>query len=175
MWQASHAARTASFGHRHGAARRAKIATWRVDDAQDRVAAVRAEGAQIKEPLDAVEAEARRLAELASPRTGHFSVDRLDRDQLHRLDQIVEAIDTWTTWANGRQVATEALADAVPLLHDVAQHAPLLPTRASEIDRTHWFELLEPVTTLLEQRGLPTRDRVGHDLEHAGSDLAIDL
>ncbi len=52
--------------------------------------------------LDAVEAEARRLAELASPHTGHFTVDELDRDQLRAIDQIVQAVDTWTTWANGR-------------------------------------------------------------------------
>jgi hypothetical protein len=175
MWQANHDARTAGFGHRHSAARRAKMATWRVDDAQNRIAAVRAEGAHVREPLDAVEAEARRLVELASPHTGHFTVDRLDWDQLHALDQIVEAVDTWTTWASGRPVPAVELADAISLLYDVARHAPPLPIRASEIDRTRWFELLEPVSALLERRGLPTRDHVDHDLEHAGPDLSIDL
>jgi hypothetical protein len=165
----------AGFGHRHGAARRAKIAAWRVDDAQDRIAATHADGADIKEELDALEAEARPLAELASPHTGHFNVDPLDRHQLHVLDKTVEAVDTWTTWANERPVPTEVLANAVRLLHDVARHPPPLPTRASEIDRTHWFELLEPVTALLEQRELPTRDHVGHDLEHTGPDLSIDM
>ena len=175
MWQANHAARQAGFGHRHGAARRAKIATWRVDDAQARIAAIHADGAHVKEPLDAVEAEARRLAELASPHTGHFGIDQLDRDQLHALDQTAEAIDAWTTWASGRPVPLAELADAVSLLHDVALHAPALPTRAGGIDRTRWLELLDPVTTLLEQRGPPTRDHLGHDLEHAGPDLSIDL
>jgi conjugative relaxase-like TrwC/TraI family protein len=176
MWQANHDARTAGLGHRHGAARRAKIATWRVDDAQHRIAAIHAEGAHVKEPLDAVEAEERRLAELTSPHTGHFGIDQLDRDQLHALDQTARAIDTWTTWANGRPVPTVELAEAVSLLHDVALHAPPLPTRASEIDRTHWFELLEPVTALLEQRGLlPSRHHLGHHLEHAGPDLSIDI
>ena len=61
------------------------------------------------------------------------------------------------------------------LLHDVALHAPRFTIRDGEIDRTRWFELLEPLTALLEQRGLPTRDHVGHELEHAGPDLSIDL
>jgi conjugative relaxase-like TrwC/TraI family protein len=175
MWQANYDARTARFGQRYRATRRAKIATRRVDYAQHRIAAIRADGARFKEPLDAVEAEERRLVELASPHTRHFNVDRLDRDQLHALDQIADAVDTWTTWANGRPVPTVELADAVSLLHDLARHAPPLPTRASEIDRTHWFELLQPVTALLEQRGLSTRDHVGHNLEHTGPDLGIDM
>jgi hypothetical protein len=44
-----------------------------------------------------------------------------------------------------------------------------------EIDRPRWSELLEPATAVLEQRGPSTRDHVGHDLEHTGPDLAIDL
>jgi hypothetical protein len=128
-----------------------------------------------QEPLDAVEAEARRLAELIRPHTGHFGIDELDRDHVHALDQTAEAIDTWTAWVNGRPVPTIEPADAVSLLHDVARHAPPLPTHASEIDRTHWFELLEPVTALLEQRGVPTRGHLGHDLEHTRPDLSIDL
>ena len=153
----------AGFGQRHGAARRVKIATWHVDDAQDRIAAIRADGAHIRERLDAVEVDARRLAQLASTNTGHYGIDQLDRDQLHALDRTAEAIDTWTTWASGRPVPTAELVDAVSLLHDVALHVPPLPTRSAEIDRTHWFELLEPVTAVLEQRGLldarPRRSR----------------
>ncbi len=114
MWQANHDACRAGFGQRHGAARRAKIATWRVDDAQDRIAAIRADGAHIKDQLDAVEADARRLAELASPSTGHFGIDQLDCDQLHALDQTAEAIDTWTTWANGRPVPTPSWPTRCP-------------------------------------------------------------
>jgi hypothetical protein len=175
MWHANHDARTASFGRRHGAARRAKIATWRVDNAQHDIAVIGADCAHIEEPLDAVEAAARRLAELIRPHTGHFGIDQLDRDHVHALDQTAEAIDTWTTWVNGRPVPTMELADAVSLLHDVARHAPPLPTRVSEIDRTHWLELLEPVTALLEQHGLPNRDGIGLDLEHAEPDLGIDM
>ncbi len=172
MWRANHDARTAGFGHRHGAARRAKIASWRVDDAQHRIAGVHAAGAHIKEPLDAVEAEARRLADLANPQSDHVGLDQLDHAELNRLHQLIDAIDTWTS---GRRVPTDELANAVSLLHDVARHAAPLPTRAGEIDRTGWFELLKPVSAVLEQRGLPIRDCVGHDLEHVGDDLAIDL
>jgi hypothetical protein len=175
MWQANHDARAVGFGHRHGAARRAKIAAWRVDDAQHRIAAIHAEGAHTKEPLDTVEAEARCLAELASPHTNRYGIDELDRDQLHALDQIVHAIDTWTIWANGRTVPTAELAEAVSLLNDVARHASPLPTRADEIDQTRWFELLAPVTAVLEQRGPPTRDHAGHHLEPTEPDLSIDM
>lgn len=48
---------------------------------------------------------------------------------LQALDQTAEAIDTWTTWANGRPVPTAVLADAVSLLHDVARQAPPVTTR----------------------------------------------
>jgi hypothetical protein len=148
MWQANHDARTAGLGHRHGAARRAKMASWRVDEAQACIAAIRADGAHVKEPLDAVEAEARRLADRASPHVGHFGVDQLDHDQLHRLSQLVAAIDTWTTWAYGRPVPITELADAVSVLHEAARHAPPFTTRAGDIDRTHWFDPLEPVAAL---------------------------
>jgi hypothetical protein len=175
MWQANPDACRAGFGQRHGAARRAKVATWRVDDAQDRLTAIRADSAHIREPLDALEAEARRLADFARPQTGHFGIDQFDRDQIHSLDQVVDAIGTWITWAEGRPVAIAELADAVSLLHDVARAAPSLPTRSGDVDRSPWFELLEPVTLLLEQRGLPIRDAIGHDLQPTGPDLAIDL
>lgn len=175
MWQANHDAYHAGFGHRHGAARRAKIATRRVDDAQSRIAAVRADGAHSKEHLDTVEADARRLAQLARPTTGHYGIDRLDRDHLHALDQTAGAIDTWTTWASGRPVPVADLVNAVSHLHDVAIHAARFTTRAGEIDQTGWIELLEPVNALLEQRGLPVHGWIGHELEHRGPDLSIDL
>jgi hypothetical protein len=173
MWQANHDASHARFGHRHSTARRARTANRRVDDAHDQIAAIHSDAADVKQHLDSLEAEPRRLADLASPHAGR--IDRLDRDQVHALGRLVDAIGSWTTWAKGHPVPLAELADAVSLLHDVARHAPPLATRARDIDRARWFELLERVTALVEQRGLPVRDRVGHDLETAGPNLAIDL
>ncbi len=173
MWRTNHDARTAGFGHRHGAARRAKIAAWRVDDAQDRIAAFHAVGAGVKAHLDTVQAEARRLADFANPASDHFGVDHLDHAELHWLGQFIDAVDTWTTWANGRTVATDELAEAVSLLHDAARHAPPLALRIGDIDPARWFEQLEPVSALLDQRGVPLHPHTD-DLEHAGPDMGID-
>ncbi len=175
MWQANHDAYRAGFGHRHRATRQAKTAPRQVDTAQARIAAVHVDGSEIEQRLDSLETKARRLANVASPQGGRFGVDQPDRDQLHALGQIVDAIDTWTSWADGHPVTTAELADAVSLLHDVTRHTPLLATRAGEIDRSRWLELLQPVTAILDQLGLPIRDGVGHELERAGPDLGIDL
>ena len=70
MWQANHDAMHAGFGHHHATARRAKAANGRVDDAEARIAAIHADGADIKQRLDALEAQAWNLADLAHPSPG---------------------------------------------------------------------------------------------------------
>ena len=174
MWKANHDAIHAGFGHRHRAGRRARTANGRVADAEARIAAIHADGADIKQQLDTLEAEARRLADFANPASGHLGLDQLEHAELHWLCQLIDAVDTWTTWAAGRPVATDELAEAVSLLHDTARHAPPLALRVGDIDPARWFELLEPVRTLLEQHGVLLNVHGRHDLEHAGPDLGIE-
>ncbi len=174
MWQAHHDARNAGFGHRHGAARRARIASWRVSDARDRIAAIHAESGDTKQQLDTLQAEARRLADFANPASDPVGLDQLEHAELYSLGQLIDAVDTWTTWAAGRPVATDELTEAVSLLHDPARHAPPLALRVGDIDPARWFELLEPVRVLLVQHGMPFNVHGRHDLEHAGPDLGID-
>ena len=82
-----------------------------------------------------------------TPRRGHPLgkplVDRTLAD-----GRVVRAV------AGFEPVATHELAEAVSLLHDTARHAPPLALRVGDIDPARWFELLEPVRTLLVQHGV---------------------
>ena len=174
MWQAHHDASNAGFGHRHGAARQARIASGRVSDAQDRIAAIHAEGGDAKQQLDTLQAEARRLADVANPASDHLGLDQLEHAELRWLGQLIDAVDTWMTWAAGHPVAADELAEAVALLDDTARQAPPLALRVGDIDPARWFQLLEPVRALLVQHGVLLNVHGRHDLEHAGPDLGID-
>ena len=70
--------------HCHGTARRAKMATWRVDQAHASLAAVHADGADTRQRLDHLEARDRSLHDLAHPETHGVGLDDLDRDLLPR-------------------------------------------------------------------------------------------
>ena len=123
MWKANHDATHAGFGHRHGASRRAKDATERVDDAQSQIASIRADGADVKQRLDALEAEARNLHDLAHPSPAGYGLEQFNREQLDRIEPLLDAVDIWTTWARGRPVPTADLATAVSTLTDAARHS----------------------------------------------------
>jgi conjugative relaxase-like TrwC/TraI family protein len=174
MWKANHEAMHAGFGHRHGAGRQAKIATGRVDDAEVRIAAIRDHGADIKQRLDGLEAEARNLHDVAHPAPGGYGLEDFNRDQLDRIEPLLDAVDIWATWAHGRPVPTADLVTAVSTLTDAARRAPLLAVNDGEIDRTQWFDALQPVTELLRMHGVQLSS--GRDLElERGPELGIDL
>ncbi len=175
MWKANHDAMHASVGHRHSGGRRAKIATERVDDAEAHVTAIRGGGADVKQRLDALETETRNLHDLAHPSPGGYGLEDLNRDQLDRTDRLLDAVDIWTTWAHGRPVYTADLAAAVATLTDVARHTPLLALNDGQIDRTEWFEALQPVTDLLRMRGIDLPIDRHLELERNVPDLGIEL
>jgi conjugative relaxase-like TrwC/TraI family protein len=174
MWQANHAARTASFGHRHGAARRAKIAEWHVDAAEARIAAIGADGAEEKQRLDVLEARAGELRALDQPLLTGYGLDDLDRVHLRSVDQVLGAIDMWATWASGQSVSLSALAHAVSVLAQVADNAPLLGLKSGAIDRSMWADLLQPVTDFLRQRGV-LAEQHRRELVHEGIDPGIEI
>ena len=174
MWKANHDATHAGFGHRHSASRRANDATERVEDAEARIASIHTDGADVKQRLDVLEAEARNLHDLAHPSPAGYGLEQFHREQLDRIEPLLDAVDIWTTWAHGRPVPTADLATAVSTLTDAARRAPLLAVNDGEIDRTQWFDALQPVTDLLRMRGIDLHS--GRDLElERGPELGIDL
>ena len=163
MWKANHDAMHAGFGHRHAPSRRAKDANDRVDDAQSQIASIHADAADVKQRLDALEAQARNLHDLAHPSPAGYGLEQFHREQLDRIEPLLDAVDIWTTWAHGRPVPTADLAAAVSTLTDAARRAPLLAVNDGDIDRTQWFDALQPVTDLLRMRGIQLSS--GRDLE----------
>jgi hypothetical protein len=167
MWAANHDAMYAGFGHHHTTARRAKEATSRVNEAEHRIAVIHAGASDIKHGLDTLEAEARNLHDLAHPAIGGYGLEELNREHVHEIDRLLDAVDVWTAWAHGGRVARVELVDAVEALRDVARHAPLLALAADQIDRSQWCELLRPVTQLLRLNGI--------ELDHYDRALGLDV
>jgi hypothetical protein len=59
-------------------------------------------------------------------------------------------------------------------LTEAARRAPLRAVNDGEIDRTQWFDALQPVTELLSTRGIQLSS--GRDLElERGPELGLDL
>ena len=91
---------------------------------QARIAAIHADGAQSR-IHSTLEAEARRLTEIASPQPTRPRPAR--PDQLQPSTTRAEALDTWTTWAaDGPSRWPTPRCRQRP--HDAARHAPPLPT-----------------------------------------------
>ena len=174
MWKANHDATHAGFGHRHSARRRANDASTRVDDAQSQIASIHTEGADVKQQLDGLEAQARNLHDLAHPSPAGYGLEQFHREQLDRIEPRLDALDIWTTWTHGRPVPTADLVAAVSTLTDAARRAPLLAVNHGDINRTQWFDALQPVTELLRARGIQLSS--GRDLElERDPELGIDL
>jgi conjugative relaxase-like TrwC/TraI family protein len=174
MWRANSEAMHASFGHRHATSRRAREATSRVNATQARIAEIRAEGASVKEALDALEDRARHLVDVCNAAFSS-SLDQLDHLELDGIDRVVASLDTWTAWGNGRPVALTQLAAAVETLTEHARHSVLFVERPGDVGRDHWMELLGPVTQLLVDQGIEIDSGRGIDVESAGVELGIDL
>ena len=114
----------AGFGHHHATARRAKAANDRVADAEARIAAIYAGAADVKQRLDEVEAQAWNLHDLAHPSPAGFGLEDLHREQLHEIDQLLDAFDVWTAWATAHPVAVADLTNAAEVFADSARRAP---------------------------------------------------
>jgi hypothetical protein len=175
MWKANHDAMYACFGHHHTAARRARTANERVDDADARVAAIYADGAGVRQRLDALRTEATNLADLAHPSPGGFGLEDLNREHVHQIDRLLNAVDVWTRWADGLSLSSTELAKAVAILTEAAREAPLLALSPGEIDRTQCVELLGPVTGLLRRHGVALAVDRNLSPGQDDPDLSIDL
>jgi conjugative relaxase-like TrwC/TraI family protein len=174
MWKANRDAWHAGFGHQHATARRAKATNGRVADAEACIAAIHAGAADVKLQLDAVEAHAWNLHHLAHPSPAGVGLEDVQRGQINEIDRMLDAFDVWTTWASGRPVAVADLTNAAEVFADSARRAPVLSGNSGDIDRSQWFELLEPVLQLLHQRGV----ELSHDTLHperAEPNLGLDL
>jgi hypothetical protein len=173
MWKANHDAMHARFGHQHSSRRRANGANQQVADAEAAIAAVYAGAADIKQRLDAVEAQASNLHDLSHPSPAG-GLEELNRQQLHDIERLADTIGVWATWAHGRPVPLTHLIEIAEILTETAHGAPPLAVNAGEIDRSQWAELLAPVTESLQQHrvDLPSREL---EPGHTGPELSIEL
>ena len=153
------------FGHRHAAGRTAERARARVEAATERIAAIHADGTEVKQHLDTLASRAELRQDIASA-TFSRSLDDLDHLQIHQID---DAIDTWSRWARGRPIALIGLAAAVETLADVADAASLFDGVSNAMGQSTWFDLLEPAAVLLRERGLES------DLSNARSAAELGL
>jgi conjugative relaxase-like TrwC/TraI family protein len=174
MRTAHYQSRHAGFGHHHSSHRHAKAANERVEDAKARIAAIYADAADVKERLDAVEAQARNVHDLAHPSPSGYGVEDLVRAELHDIDRLAGAVDVWTAWAHGRLVALPDLADSTKILTEAGRQAPVHAISEGDIDRSQWIELLAPLVELLHQQEIDLAP-YAPDLEPAGPQLGIEL
>jgi conjugative relaxase-like TrwC/TraI family protein len=158
MWKADRNATQARFGHRHAAVRAAKRAATQVDQAQARIAEIRADGSAAEGALAAVDHQVRQLADVAMG-TFSQSLDQLDRLEIDGIESLVGAIDTWSRWARGHPVAVADLAEAVAKLHGAAGGPSALTSAISPAHGSDWSDLLWPAITTLRDWGIDT----GHD------------
>ena len=174
MWRASNEALRATVGHRRTAARRAKQAIGDVDIAEAGIAAIRLEGANAREHLDAIQTEASRVDHLANSVPYGISLDQPVRLELERTDRLIAAVDTWTSWACGRCVATADLATMVATLVDGAHEQRRYSLAASDGRPSPWRALLEQVTSALPELAISSQRGRSANADHARS-VGIDL
>ena len=174
-WKANHDAMHAGFGHHHATARRAKAANDRVADAETRIAAIHAGAADVKQRLDAVEAQAWNLHDFAHPSPAGVRPRRPAPRTAPRRSTSCWTLSTCgPAWASGHPVAVADLTNAAEVFADSARRTPVLSGNPGDVDPSQWFELLEPVLQLLDRRGV----ELSHDTLHperAEPDLGIDL
>jgi conjugative relaxase-like TrwC/TraI family protein len=173
MWNANRDAIHARFGHHHTTRRRAAAATGRVAEAEARVADICAVAADIKQRLDAVEADAGNLHDLAHPSPGGYGVEDLVRGELHDIDKLLNAVDVWSAWANGRPVTLTELTDSAQLLLDTGHRSPLL-ARHGIPDPSQWIELFEPLLDVLRHEGVDIAPNT-LDFERSGPEFGLEL
>ncbi|MDQ6696078.1 MAG: AAA family ATPase [Actinomycetota bacterium] len=173
MWKANTEAREARFGRRHSAARAATEASRRVTNTQARIDAIEAEGQAVKDRLDAIRTKAQTLDNIAHPSEVLSHFEDYDQRLLDIFDHQLNAADTYLALAHGQPVNAAELTHAIGELSDIAQRAPYHPLHPTQIGRTEWAELLEPVTQLLRTHGIELD--VGEHLERRGPDLGLGL
>jgi hypothetical protein len=174
MWHAHHDVLRAGLGRRRSAQRRATQASRQVRDAEAAIAAIRTDGVQVKQHLDALEAQASTLADRTDPAVT-AALDRLDHGQLQRIDRLSQAIETWATWATGGRVATNDLANAATVLTDTERNAPVMAVDPDTADRLQWHQLLAPLVDHLRHTGLDIDLTNDHGIESPGVSIGPEL
>jgi hypothetical protein len=156
LWAANAAARDAGLGRRRAKAHHVRDAREAVDSAEREIAAIRADGAPARERSNALEARARRLT-TASTGEDIASLHDLERRELVQLETVIDALDTYTAWLDGRRTPKEHLADAVETLSAVARQAPPIALGRGEVSQGEWYALLELAPSDLTYRLTPPR------------------
>jgi hypothetical protein len=138
--QARDTALHAPLGRRRSAQRCEAHAAEALQQAHAAIRAIHADHSEIEQHLDCLQHRADRLAGHVDPGDRR---DDTDRGEVRRLDQILDAADTYVTWLEGQPTPTARLVHAVATLDEVAQRAPNFARRPGEIERTQWYQLLD--------------------------------
>jgi conjugative relaxase-like TrwC/TraI family protein len=174
LWNANNEAARAGFGHHRATTRRARTANAAIAEAETDIAALRAQGAPVKEHLDHLELEARQLDAAAHPSPAGSALDDLDRQAIHTIDRALDAVAVLETWAHGRPVARHDLTTALATLTEIAS-ASIDPLGTGDQHRPEWADLVDSVSELIGASLAPKRDtqELTHSLEDA--DLSPNL
>jgi hypothetical protein len=156
LWAANATAREAGIGRRRNAVHRVRDARQAVDNAEREIAAIRADGSATREHLKTLETQARHLH--ASSTVGDIAVlDKLEGRELAELDTVIDALDTYAGWLEGRRTPKEQLGDAVKTLSAVARQAPPVALGRGAVSQREWYTLLELVPDDIGRRLTPQR------------------
>jgi hypothetical protein len=141
-----------------------------VVDAEARVVALNASATDVKQRLNALEAQTGNLHDLAHPSPTRYGVEALLRTEVYNIDRLLHAVDVWTSWAQGRPVAVSGLTDAADI---PIGETPTVTPNHGDVDRSQWIELLDPLLDLFPAG--PSTPGPDSKLEAAGADLGLEL
>jgi hypothetical protein len=87
------------------------------------------------------------------------------------FERVVDALDVWSMWANGRPVTIAELTDAAETLTESARRAPPLAAHGAHIGPSRWTDLLDrcwPLSISEMSRSsteAPNRERAGPEID----------
>ena len=145
LWVTRRDAEHAGVGRRRVARHRLADARHAVNDAKANIRAIETSGAPVKRHLDDLTLRARSLQEAADPRGPSTYLDNLTRLDLNGVQGLIDALETWRSWAEGQPVAPTDLAAATATITDGSRHARLLHAGRDDMDHGQYNELLSPL------------------------------
>ena len=154
MWKANHDAMHAGFGHHRAPHGERRLPT--IESPTPKPASPPSTPVRPTSNSDWTRSKRKHGTSTTLPirHRPEFGLEDLHREQLHEIDQMLDAFEVWTTWASGHPVAVADLTNAAEIFADSARRASVLSGSPGEIDRSRWMELLEPILQLLDQRGV---------------------
>jgi conjugative relaxase-like TrwC/TraI family protein len=144
-WVAARDAGNAGVGRRRTARRHLADADRAVNAAEAAIREIQTAAAPAKADLDELSARVRNLHDAADPHGPGSLIDRISQRQLNDTQALVDALDTWLTWAAARPVSLTELSAATATISTAGRGARLLPAGPDQMDHARYNELLLPL------------------------------